>query len=589
MPPRSAKRPAPVAPRHTASVLPVPAPRWVPFVLAALASLILVGLFSREISNTDFWWQLRTGQYIAQTHSLPDPDPFAYTTAGAGQTHEGEATVRHFNLRHEWMAQVLIYLVYRVGGFGGVVLARAMLLLAFCALVGLIAYRRCGRFYRALTAALLAATVVLPFAADRPFLVSFVFLAVTVAILEWRQTRLRWLLPVVMLIWANCHGGFVLGWLVIGAWCAEDLYWRLRGRPVAGDIQLWTICAISVLASCLNPNGASVLAVLRFYRNSSMTSSLIEWQPPALWPPRPFAILLLAAALVLIWRFRRVRVSDWLLFPAFAVAALTAGRNTFLIGFLAPILIAAYLPGKGLAVRYAPRVLAAAAAALLTVGLAVTCGIGQGFQFRAADWPVPVGAANFLLVNHITQPMFNTYESGGYLIWRLWPRERVFIDGRALSESVFSDHQRLLSSEGGDGARTAAALLDKYGVQVVVMNLFEYTSGVMYMLAPLLDSPAGMDWKIVYAAADGMIFMRHPPAGLPVRDPADILDAMESGCQLHIDHDPDFPGCAYNLGYMFVVNQEPDRARRWLRTFLDHAAAGSPQAERATRTLATLP
>ena len=53
--------------------------------------MILFCVFSREISDTDFWWQLKTGEYITQTHSLPDPDPFAYTTAGAGEAYDGEA------------------------------------------------------------------------------------------------------------------------------------------------------------------------------------------------------------------------------------------------------------------------------------------------------------------------------------------------------------------------------------------------------------------------------------------------------------------------------------------------------------------
>ena len=62
---------------------------------------------------------------------------------------------------------------------------------------------------------------------------------------------------------------------------------------------------------------------------------------------------------------------------------------------------------------------------------------GNAFQLRAAEWRYPAGAADFLLAHHVAGPIFNTYEYGGYLIWRLWPEQRVFIDGRSLSESLF--------------------------------------------------------------------------------------------------------------------------------------------------------
>lgn len=559
------------------AAIPKPAPemRWIPFVLTAVAGLILVCVFSKEISNSDFWWHLKTGEYICRTHSLPDPDPFAYTTAGAGQAYDGEAAVRHFNLTHEWLAQVSIYLVYRAGGFGGVVLERATLLLLLCFLVGLIAYRRCEQFYRALAAALAAAATVVPFAVDRPYLVTFVFLAAALAILEWRQPRLLLLLPLVMLVWANCHGGFILGWVAMGAYSAEALYRRLRARPGAGDTRLFALCAASVLVSGINPNGFSVVAVLLHYRESFLQSTIFEWKPPALWPPSAFSVLLLAAVLVLLWKWRDVRMADWLLFLAFAAAGLTAGRNTFLVGILAPILLASYLPGKGIVSRYAPRILPAAALVSLAAGLVAVIAAGEGFQLRMADWAVPSGAADFLLANRITQPMLNTYEYGGYLIWKLWPRERVFIDGRALSESVFDDNQRILANAAGQPGKTPAQLLDKYGVEVVVMNPFEYTTGLMYMIAPVLDDPAGMDWKLVYAGADAMVFLRHPPQGMPVLAPSQILDAMESGCRMHIEHEPQFPDCADTLGQMFLTNGYRGHAVRWLRTYLAHEPGDS--------------
>jgi hypothetical protein len=87
-----------------------------------------LGLFSRELSDSDFWWHLKTGEWIVHAGRLPVPDPFAYTTALARPAYAGEELVRYFNLTHEWLAQGLIYLAWRATGAGGVVLLRALLL-----------------------------------------------------------------------------------------------------------------------------------------------------------------------------------------------------------------------------------------------------------------------------------------------------------------------------------------------------------------------------------------------------------------------------------------------------------------------------
>src|ERR1017187_2434166 len=106
-------------PRPAAAPLrPSPATAgWHKAILLALAAVLWMGWFSHEIYDSDFWWHLKTGQYIFETHALPVPDPFAFTTAGAASPYPGEPLTRHFNLTHEWLAQVVFYLVWRIAGF----------------------------------------------------------------------------------------------------------------------------------------------------------------------------------------------------------------------------------------------------------------------------------------------------------------------------------------------------------------------------------------------------------------------------------------------------------------------------------------
>jgi hypothetical protein len=545
-------------------------PSWFRPALLALCAVFLIGLFSTEISDYDFWWTLKSGQFIAQNHRLPAPDPFAFTTQFAHDAYSGESVTRQFNLTFEWLAQLKFYSIYRLAGFGGIVFFRALLLTACCTLMGLIVWRRTGGCYRALAAAFAAAAVLWPdFAHDRSYLFTFLFLAATLAILEYR--RWLWALPAIALVWANCHGGFFLGWVALAAYSAEALYLRRR------DLELWIVSGVSVAASAINPNGLRVIEVLGYFRHSFLQSKLLEWAAPSLWPLTLFSALLFTGVLAMLWARKRVRLTDWLLFAAFAVAAITAQRNIFLIGFWAPVIIASYVPLE----RAVPAIAQFVAAALVLAGLVTGVARGNFFQFRVADWRFPTGAANFLLAHGVRSPMFNTYEFGGYLMWRLWPQERVFIDGRALSESVFNDYARILYNHAGaDGGRSSRQLLDQYGIQTIVMNGFEYSEGIVYNLLPALSGNQA-EWHLVYNDAQAVIFMRQPPMGVPVLDPSLALNHMESECQLHLDHEPQYPLCARAMAQVFAAVQQQDRTRRWLGIYLSHPHAPDPEAEQA--------
>jgi len=287
--------------------------------------------------------------------------------------------------------------------------------------------------------------------------------------------------------------------------------------------------------------------------------------------------LLAAAAGAMVWQRRKVRVGDWLLLAAFTAAAFTAERNTIFIGFFAPIFLASYFPWK----RPLPAAAGWAAAAALAAGIVWGTAAGDFFEFRAAEWRYPAGAAEFLAAHQVTDRMFNTYEYGGYLTWRLWPRQRVFIDGRALSEQVFRDYARILYNHDDSGGKSAAQLLDQYGAQVIVMNTFEYVTGTVYLLAPALADPAQTEWKLVYRDAQALVWMRRPPAGVAPLDSLEVFSQMEAECGLHLDRDPARPRCARSLAQTFAKIQDIPRARRWLGEYLDHPHPPDPQAERA--------
>jgi hypothetical protein len=534
--------------------------RWPKIAALSLTLICLIGLFSTEIADTDFWWHLKTGQYIVEHHSLPIPDPFAYTTSLTQEDH-----VRDFNLTHEWLAQALLSMTYSLAGFPAIIFARALILTSVCALAGLLAARLSANFYAGIAAAFATASVAIEFTADRPALVTFLFVALFVTLLELRVAL--WTLPVISLVWANSHGGFFLGWVILLAYCTQN-------RP-----RLWLITACSIAVSCINPNGFGALSTLLKYRQSSLTANLLEWQPPSLWgSPYGFDILLYLAAIVLLFSWRRVKPAHWILFAAFAVASLMAFRNIMLIGFLAPVLIAAYFPFQ----FKLSRIFAWVTPILLVAAIAR----GSHFQFRVSTWTTPAGAADYLLTNHLTGPIFNTYEQGGYLIWRLYPQNRVFIDGRALSESLYKDYNQILNNnESSADAVTGprADLLNRYGVQVVIMNTLDYVSGAMYPLALALANPSSQEWQLVYDDSQDLIFVRAAQSSVPAFPDKlrRVLNHLDIECTAYIEHSPGTPLCARTLADYWLRNGVKDRARRMLLLYLSHTSKKDPQAERA--------
>jgi hypothetical protein len=530
-------------------------------VIVALSILALFALFSSEVGDPDTWQHLASGRYILQHHAFPSPDPYSFTTAMAKPAYSDEESTRTFNIQHELLAQIFLYLSYAAAGFAGLVILRCTLLSSFCVILGLAAWHRTHSFFKSLAAGCMAATVAYQFRADRPYLFTFVFLAAIIAILEYR--RRLWLLPPLFFLWANTHGGFVLGWSVLAVFCAEALLLRWRSKPLDDERRLWLVAISCFLISGLNATGFHVIPVMLSYQKSVMQTTLWEWQRPALWPPPLFAIMLGVAAIVMLWARRDVRPADWLLLLVFGAASLSAIRNAILAATVAPLLIVTYLPIRRrlpLAMEYLT--------ALGALALAVTPVIqGRAFQFQSADWKYPARAADFLLAHHISARMFNTWEFGAYLIWRLWPQERVFIDGRAQSETVYLDYQAIVynlkaAEEPINGpyqalrprvitGKTAEELLQQYGIEMILMDGFEFTTGSTYYLAAALADPNQTQWKLVYWDAQAMIFILHPPEDVPVLNPREVLDAMDAQCREHLRHEPNTAGCASALVDLF--------------------------------------
>ena len=481
---------------------------------AGVAALLLAffGLYSVKVADIDFWWHIAAGKQILAAGALPAQDPFSvYNAAGVwGQT----------VLKSQWLGQVFLYSVFDHFGSDGIIFAKAAILTGCLALV----YARCSMA----GAAPLASFAILflvgmglrGYTTERPQLLSFLFFAVMLFLLDWfSRSGRRWplyLLPLLALAWANSHGGLVLGVVTLVLFAAG---YALEGRVLRGAvprphaIALGAVAALAAGAILLAPNGLTTFEYLAFLEKSEIRDRVSEYFTPLSfwgdWTNAPFlpyywAFLLLAAAALFTF-FSKERLKESGLVVALALLSLTGYRY---VPFF--LLLAAPYAANGLGTligRAAWSRVGAGAAAVLTAGWLLGSGLKDGstFQHGVHEAGYPVGAVAFMRDNHVSGRMFNTMAWGGYLIWNLHPEVRVYIDGRMLDPKRVVPYTHILWLTAPGKYFFERARFDL--VLVPERNRLDSAGEQYPLIAYLQNDP---QWQVLYRDASGYLFGRKP-------------------------------------------------------------------------------
>ncbi|HYG08398.1 MAG TPA: hypothetical protein VD835_00355, partial [Pyrinomonadaceae bacterium] len=260
--------------------------RLLVFVLFAAIFTLTAG----QITDPDFWWHLRTGQLIFETRAIPHTDIFSFTAQGKEW------------VTHEWLAEVLIYAVYKWSGWGGLVVSFSLLMTAAL----WVAYRRAAVVaphpYVAGASLLVGALATAPMWGVRPQMISFLFTSIYVAVLgdyaRGGGAKNLWRLVPLMLVWVNMHGGYALGLALVGLTGAgvvlDELMGERRERRLLCKLRpLLLLFAACVLVVPLNPNGLRMFSYPFETLNShAMHAYIDEWFTPNfhLIISQPFAL-----------------------------------------------------------------------------------------------------------------------------------------------------------------------------------------------------------------------------------------------------------------------------------------------------------
>ena len=429
--------------------------------LALLALLLFTPLSTKLLGDAGIGWHIRTGQQILATHSVPHSDPFSSTMAGKAW------------FAWEWLYDVIVGELEITLGLNGVVWLTAVVIATVFAAVMRLLILRGVSVCAALGLTLLAIFSSTIHFLARPHVLSWLATLLWFWILESSEPRAEgntphrkrlWLLPVLMLVWVNVHGGFLLGFvLLILFWLAAVWEWattrtdRLEDslRRIAAQRRLRDLTVVgfaSAIASLINPYGMALHAhIYRYLSNRFLMSHVEEFQSPNFHQvaPRCFAILLLISVAAVIIRARRVRMSHGLTLLFAIYAGLYASRNLPISSILLALIAGTRLcgrndprpggdHGKGFfarmtAIEQCQRGHAwCLAACLVTLLICVNGGrLGSKALIEARFSPerIPVAAVDFFAQQGIHDPLFAPDYWGGYLIYRLYPN-RVVIDDR---------------------------------------------------------------------------------------------------------------------------------------------------------------
>jgi hypothetical protein len=511
------------------------------FALPVLAALLAA------MPAVDLAYQLRAGASILNGPGIPSTDTYTFTIAGTPWPDQ------------QWGAQALLAAVFRVAGWDGIAVLRAVLVGATFGLLLLVVRRRAPQLPMRVAALLVlgAFVVVAATLALRPQLFAMVLFAASLQVLAERDRHPRrvWLLPVFALIWANLHGSFPLAIVLPGlAWLA-DL--RGAGRPNAGAFPRATlarhtmlaVAAASALATLVNPIGLGVWSyIVNLATNPTIGSRVSEWRPPGLTDVAGILFWLSVVVVVafLGWRARRRRAAGLAALPpwpalltllVFGVLGAATGRGLAWWPLVAVFVCSGFLASAGAAARSGPAARDAATGITdgnefprrtgrqrhgsplnaLVAGILILAGVallplwrplGPAGVPSGVVWYAPQGIAAKLARLEILQSHAATVWNPQ--VWGSWlemavPRDLYAVDSRIelFPTTIWDDVDRV--SRGGPDA---IAILARYNPDFVVVER-PTQSGLE---SALRTTPA---WACIYQDVDGSIWARSDtiPAG----------------------------------------------------------------------------
>jgi hypothetical protein len=441
--------------------------------------LILAGLLTAVTARSlilkfcvldlDIWWHLKVGDWIVQHRAFPHNGILSRTAADRPWA------------AYSWGYEVLLSRAYAWFGLIGVGVFGTVLTVAVAYAVYWMARRLTGKFCLACLLAAVTCSAFLFGLMPRPVFISMILFAVTLTLLLESQRdrcpRILYWLPLVFLVWANCHIQFVYGIFAVGLFVGVHLLLQLGAHyGVAPDFvrpselpasKLLLVFAGCLVATCLGPYTYHLYGVVFAYASSTFPYTYIREFRALTF--RAFAhyveLLLAGAAFFALGRQKRIDLFKLAMLAVACVVSFRTMRDSWFVCITAAACIADSLGDQ--AAREPSETLPekaglAAALAVLLFLIARNTGFDtRGLDAAMSSW-FPVKAVNFLRQHPPPGPLYNTFDWGGFLTWYM-PNYPVAIDGRT---DLYGDDldMRFSETENGDESYVNDPYLNEAGV-----------------------------------------------------------------------------------------------------------------------------
>lgn len=483
---------------------------YIKLLVTLFTFLFLFAGFLHPITamTQDLGRHLKTGEIIVRTQSVPKTNLYSYTYPD------------FLFINHHWLSEVVFYLLYQVGGFNLLLFATVFAVMLAYGLVYFFSLKQAGSVTLAF-ASLLYLSTLFERTDVRPEIFSFLFLSIFIVILyRYRERFTRWifLLPLLELFWVNIHVYFIIGIAVLGLFLLDAFITKRKHLHSRYTGIFVVVFLVSVLTTLLNPNGiAGALYPFRIFANYGYTieenqTVFFLWE----YSQKPTILFFWGSVALLFTGLfataKKGRVIDFLLAIFFTILAASAIRNFPLFVF------ATFIPF----VREWSLIEKELSKKIVFIGLLCILGL---FVWQTVDVvkqkPLGVGvvsgatlAADFFIKQNLKGPIFNNFDIGSYLGFRLYPKDlpagrqgKVFVDGRPEAYPVSFFKQIYIPMQ--EDPAVFAKIDQKYNFNTI---FFAHTDQTPWAEAFLQSIVKNSDWHIVYLDDTVVILSREKKA-----------------------------------------------------------------------------
>lgn len=487
------------------------------FFISVLFYLASSGDKGNLLSDGDTGYHIRAGEYILSTLSIPKTDIFSFITPTLPWT------------AHEWLVEVVMALLHQLGGLTAVNIFFS-LMISFSVLIFFKNIRFDGNnILLAVLACSAFVTLTMVHWLARPHIFSLIILLFWQRIIDdfqYRQRNRLWILPIIMLLWVNIHGGFIIGLAILGIYSGGNYLLKFYDSERYGiegkekTAPLLKFLGISIIACFANPIGYKIfLFPFKLISSKFIMDHTTEFMSPNFHELQPFKYLLFLLILVFAYSKKTPNLIEITLILLFTSMSLTSVRYIPLFGVIVIPILLRYVRCNCLAAF--PKIesffrkrlenitlidsqskgyLWPTACILLFVFLATNGSVTHAFNSEKK----PMAAIEFLRENPVAGNMFNNDEFGDFVIYTSSDRYKVFIDGRLdmYGSERLKEYYKISSFE-----PEWEQIINKYNISWI---FFDTKSALSRYL--IINN----DWKLIYSDKVASIFVKDIPVYQPL-------------------------------------------------------------------------